>query len=79
MSAANYLEAAIVLDGSRNPIVSRRLDEFLRDGGIAIEPVTEAQARDRSRSLSRLWKGQRPSCTTELWRLLRLRSRARPR
>jgi ribonuclease VapC len=45
MSAANYLEAAIVLDGSHNPIVSRRLDEFLRDGGIALEPVTEAQAK----------------------------------
>jgi len=45
ISAANYLEAAIVLDAARNPIVSRRLDEFLREGGIAIEPVSEAQAK----------------------------------
>ena len=27
LSAANYLEAAIVIDGSRDPIASRRLDE----------------------------------------------------
>jgi ribonuclease VapC len=45
ISAANYFEAAIVLDGSRNPIVSRRLDEVVRYGGIKIEPVTETQAR----------------------------------
>ena len=45
MSAASYFEAAIVLDGSRNPVVSRRLDEIVRYGGINIEPVTEAQAK----------------------------------
>ena len=45
ISAGNYLEAAIVLDGSRNPIVSRRLDQLLRDGGIAIEPISVAQAK----------------------------------
>ena len=45
ISAANYVEAAIVLDGSRNPIVSRRLDELIRYGDISIEPVTSAQAR----------------------------------
>lgn len=45
ISAANYVEAAIVLDGSRNPIVSRHLDQFLRDGGIVIEPVSVVQAK----------------------------------
>ena len=45
MSAASYLETAIVLDASRDPIVSRRLDEIIRTAGILIEPVTEAQAR----------------------------------
>ena len=45
MSAANYLEAGIVLDAARNPIVSRKLDEFVRSAGILIEPVTAAHAK----------------------------------
>jgi ribonuclease VapC len=45
ISAANFLEAAIVIDGSRNPIASRRLDDLLREGQIEIAPVTETQAR----------------------------------
>jgi len=45
ISAANFLEAAIVADGSRDPIVSRRFDDLVREAQLAIEPVTEAQAR----------------------------------
>jgi ribonuclease VapC len=45
VSAVNYVEAAAVIDGSRNPIASRRFDELFRDAGLRIEPVTEAQAR----------------------------------
>lgn len=45
MSAANYLEAAVVIDGSRNPIASRRFDDLLREAEIVIEPVTEQQAK----------------------------------
>jgi len=45
ISAANFVEAAIVIDGSRDPIASRRFDDLIREAGIAIEPVTEAQAR----------------------------------
>lgn len=45
LSAAGYLEIAIVVDSRRNPKVSRELDEFLRSSGIGIEPVTERQAR----------------------------------
>ncbi len=45
LSAANYLEAAIVIDGSRSPIASRRFDDLLREAEIVIEPVTEAQAK----------------------------------
>jgi ribonuclease VapC len=47
MSAANYLEAAIVIDGSRDPIASRRFDDLLREAGIAIDPVTEEQANGK--------------------------------
>jgi ribonuclease VapC len=45
ISAANFLEAAIVIDGSRDPVASRRLDDLLREAQICIEPVTETQAR----------------------------------
>ena len=45
LSAVNFVEAAVVIDGSRDPIASRRFDEFMREASIAIETVTEAQAR----------------------------------
>lgn len=45
MSAANYLETAIVVDGNRDPLLSRRLDDALADAKITIEPVTEEQVR----------------------------------
>ena len=45
ISAANYVESAAVIDASRDPIASRRFDDLLREAGIVIEPVTEAQAR----------------------------------
>ena len=44
LSAANFLEAAIVADGSRDPLLSRKFDDFLRDAHVSIEPVTERQA-----------------------------------
>jgi ribonuclease VapC len=45
MSAANYLETAVVVDSNRDPIMSRRLDDLLQNSDISITPVTEAQAR----------------------------------
>lgn len=45
MSAANFLEAAVVIDGSRDPVASRRFDDFVREADLIIEPVTEQQAR----------------------------------
>jgi ribonuclease VapC len=43
MSAANYLEAAIVIDGARSPIASRRFDEAVTAAEI-MEPITREQA-----------------------------------
>ena len=45
ISAVNFLEAAVVIDGSRDPIASRRLDDLLKQAQIIIEPANEAQAR----------------------------------
>ena len=45
ISAANYLETAIVVDGSRKPVLSRRLDDVISECDTLIEPVTEEQAR----------------------------------
>ncbi len=45
LSAANFVEAAALIDGSRDPVASRRYDDLLREARLIIEPVTEAQAR----------------------------------
>ena len=44
MSAANYLEASIVVDRTGDPVASRQLDELLREGDVTIEPFTAQQA-----------------------------------
>lgn len=45
VSAVNYVEAAMVVDGSRDPVLSRRFDDLCHDSRLVIEPVTEGQAR----------------------------------
>jgi ribonuclease VapC len=45
ISAANFVETALVIDGSRDPIASRRFDEFFNEANISVEPVTLEQAR----------------------------------
>lgn len=45
MSAATFLEAAVVIDTGRDPVLSRRYDEILRDSVIKLVPVDEKQAR----------------------------------
>jgi ribonuclease VapC len=44
ISAANYLEAGIVVDANRNPLLSRRLDDLIVQTEIRAEPVTLEQA-----------------------------------
>ncbi len=45
ISAVTYVEAAIVTDSNRDPVLSRRFDDLLRQAEIAIEPVTTKQAK----------------------------------
>jgi ribonuclease VapC len=45
LSAANFVETAIIIDASRDPVASRRFDDLLRVAEVKIEPVTGKQAR----------------------------------
>jgi ribonuclease VapC len=45
ISAANYLETAVVIDGGRDPVASRRFDELVQAADLLVEPVTRDQAR----------------------------------
>jgi ribonuclease VapC len=45
MSAVTYVEAAAVIDGSRDPVASRRFDDLLGTAQVIVEPVTQDQAR----------------------------------
>jgi ribonuclease VapC len=45
LSAVNFVETALVIDGSRDPVASRRFDDLIQEAQIIIEPVTEVQAR----------------------------------
>jgi ribonuclease VapC len=45
ISAASFLEAAVVIDSARDPVVSRRFDELVAAAELRIEPVTDSQAR----------------------------------
>jgi ribonuclease VapC len=44
ISAVNFVESAIVIDGSRDPVASRRFDDLVKEAQLVGEPVTEAQA-----------------------------------
>jgi len=44
ISAVTYAESAIVTDSNRNPVLSRRFDDLLRDLSMRVEGVTLRQA-----------------------------------
>ena len=44
ISAVTYVELGAVIDGTRDAVASRRVDELIAVAGIVIEPVTAAQA-----------------------------------
>jgi ribonuclease VapC len=45
ISAVSYVEAAIIVDRERDPVIARRFDELLARAQLQIAPVTEAQAK----------------------------------
>src|SRR4249919_886913 len=45
VSAVNFVETAVVIDASRDPIATRLFDDFISEAKLSIEPVTEVQAK----------------------------------
>ena len=61
ISAANYVEAAVVVD-SQSPVAgARQFDAFIRRAGIVIEPVTEEHALLARQAYADFGKGRHPA------------------
>ena len=61
MSAATFVEAAVVVDSQAKESGGRQFDAFLRRSGIVIEPVTEEQAHVARQAYSDFGKGRHPA------------------
>lgn len=61
ISAANYVESAVVVE-SQSPVAGgRHFDTFMRRAGIAIEPVAEEQALFACQAYADFGKGRHPA------------------
>jgi|SRR5277367_1849651 len=58
MSIVTWVEAAIVTDGNRNPVLSRRFDDLLRDIHMRVETVTPRQAEIARQAYRDFGKGR---------------------
>ena len=58
ISAVTYVEAAVVIDSNRNPVLSRRFDDLLRDVGAQVETVTLEQAKIARQAYRDFGKGK---------------------
>ena len=61
MSAANFLEASIVLESRTGGASRRNLDIFLERGHIELVPVTQEQAHAARQAWRRFGKGNHPA------------------
>jgi ribonuclease VapC len=61
MSAANLLEAAIVVDNQLGPAAGRQLDRFVEQARIEIAPVTERQVRTARQAYLDYGRGNHPA------------------
>lgn len=61
ISAANFVEAAIVVDAQTRDKGGRQFDAFFRRAGISIEPVTEKQAHVARQAYTDFGKGRHPA------------------
>ena len=58
LSAVTYVEAGVVTDSNRNPVLSRRLDDLIRDARMRIETVTLQQAQIARQAYRDFGKGR---------------------
>ena len=58
ISAANFVEAAVVVEAQTRNSGSRQFDSFIRRAGIVIEPVTEEQANIARQAYTDFGKGR---------------------
>ncbi len=58
MSAGTLVELFVVVARQNNPLLRRRVDDFLRELRAAIEPVTEAQAHIAREAYTAYGKGR---------------------
>lgn len=61
MSAANFVEAAMVVEIQTKAEGSRQFDAFFRRAGIVVEPVTEEQAHVARQAYADFGKGRHPA------------------
>ena len=61
ISAANLLEAGIIIDNQSGPSAGRRLDAFVERAQIGIEAVTEAQVRIARQAYLDFGRGNHPA------------------
>jgi ribonuclease VapC len=58
VSAASFVEAAVVVEAQTRETGSRQFDAFFRRAGIVIEPVTEEQAHAARQAYTDFGKGR---------------------
>jgi len=58
VSAANYVEAAAVIESGRDPVASRRFDDFFRASRISVEALTPRQAEIARQAYRDFGKGR---------------------
>lgn len=58
ISAANYVETAIVIEAQTRETGSREFDAFFRRSGIVIEPITEEHAHLARRAYTEFGRGR---------------------
>lgn len=61
ISAANYVEAAVVVESQSPAAGGRQFDTFMRRAGITIEPVTEEHALLARQAYADYGKGRHPA------------------
>ena len=61
ISAATYVEAAVVIEVQTSGSGSRQLDAFMRRAGITLEPVTEDHAHIARQAFTDFGKGRHPA------------------